>query len=98
MSKCLMTTCDHDTLPGDDLCAEHAAYYRRRECDVDLCRWCGVLLTTVYALARGYCIDCREMTPAERVEVLATRRKRIADRERRKRMQVERNRRTRVMA
>ncbi len=92
MSKCLMATCKHEALPGDDLCAEHAAHYRRRECDVDLCQWCGCILMGPYALARGYCIDCRERTPGERVEVRAKRRARIERRERMKRLQREQRR------
>lgn len=92
MSKCLMATCGHEVLPGDVLCAEHAAHYRRRECDVDLCQWCGARLVTMFALRRGYCNRCLERTPGERVEVRAKRRVRIERRERMKRLQREQRR------
>ena len=75
--KCVLVECDHEAQAGDVVCHEHAAYYRRRECDVDVCRWCGRLLATPYALARGYCVECKLSTPAQRVKLLAKKRHRM---------------------
>lgn len=75
-APCIMFRCGRPAEDGDDLCAEHRAYFRRPDRAVDCCRWCGEKLVTPIELPRGYCGGCRERTPDERVALLARRRAR----------------------
>lgn len=74
--RCLLRDCPNEALPGDNLCADHHAMYRRGKRNEDRCLWCGCKLMSPWALARGYCLDCKRRTREERVAALAKRRAR----------------------
>ena len=82
--KCVIVDCDHEALPRDVVCSEHAAYYRQRDCEADRCLFCGRRMTTVHALFRGYCLGCKLSTPERRAALFRKKRHRFERLERNK--------------